>query len=282
MVCDGVVPALCRSDSIRPVEEVGTGELVYNITQLSPSHQALLEQFISFGAGHALVRMFGSRFCVSAFALSLAIRHLHLPLLQTSKVFDATREEIPAARGVLTPVSPTHVSRVVRGVVLNSFHIISQLAQEPTCWCMSISFDGCSKVGLNVMNLRVRIPTEDGVDSFMLLLAPDVSGSDELTAFILDALDAMRANARDKLYGGTADGCTVNMGHHTGVTVQLRIVCNGPMIFLHCPLHQLHLILGEIVDGLGFDEFGLSIQDAVSRIRNLGLRPMCPELSARW
>eukprot|EP00918_Siedleckia_nematoides_P100402 GHVU01219455.1.p2 GENE.GHVU01219455.1~~GHVU01219455.1.p2 ORF type:complete len:162 (+),score=14.53 GHVU01219455.1:811-1296(+) len=161
--------------------------------------------------------------------------------------------------------------------------MISQLAQELTCWCLSISFDGCGNLGTEFMNVRVRLPTEEGVESFMLLLAPDVAGSDELTKLILDALDALKANARDKLYGGTADGCSVNMGAHIGVTIQLRGACNGPMVFIHCPLHQMHLVLGEIIVGLGFAECGwLSLPDAVQYIRGLGLTPNCPELTARW
>eukprot|EP00918_Siedleckia_nematoides_P090634 GHVU01199205.1.p1 GENE.GHVU01199205.1~~GHVU01199205.1.p1 ORF type:complete len:224 (+),score=15.28 GHVU01199205.1:1408-2079(+) len=210
-------------------------------------------------------------------------RSTSLPHIQASKILAITREHIPATGGAIVPVSPTQVSRVVRGVVALSTLFLSQLAKRRTSWCASISFDGCSNSSFDLMNVRVRFPTEDGVESFIVMLAPDVHTADELTEYILDLMRALNEELSKKLYGVTADGCSVNTGVHTGVFTQLQNVCEGPMVFIHCPLHQMHLISGEVVEGLGFgDDGGLSFPQAISKIHDIDLKPQCPALSDRW
>eukprot|EP00918_Siedleckia_nematoides_P049135 GHVU01107727.1.p5 GENE.GHVU01107727.1~~GHVU01107727.1.p5 ORF type:complete len:133 (-),score=6.92 GHVU01107727.1:1190-1588(-) len=132
------------------------------------------------------------------------------------------------------------------------------------------------------MNLRIRIPTDDGVESFMVLLAPDVSGAEELHEYIVDVLTPLDPSIRRKVYGVTADGCSVNVGEHNGVFNRLTRSCSGPMVLIWCPLHQLDLVQGEVVDGLRFELGGVTFAVAVSTVRDLGLRPQCPALSARW
>eukprot|EP00918_Siedleckia_nematoides_P038762 GHVU01084332.1.p2 GENE.GHVU01084332.1~~GHVU01084332.1.p2 ORF type:complete len:163 (+),score=26.16 GHVU01084332.1:29-490(+) len=151
-----------------------------------------------------------------------------------------------------------------------------------------MSYDGCTKDIYSVMGIRVRVPTDAGVQSFLAMVAPHHDeGSDGTFDFLTNVMTTLDPEFYKKLFGVCFDGCPVNTGEDTGANKQLRDSITGPLLFIWCAIHQLQLITGEVVDGLDFagEEGDRRFQDVVVTVRQIRLPKemgKCPELNARW
>eukprot|EP00918_Siedleckia_nematoides_P011460 GHVU01025199.1.p2 GENE.GHVU01025199.1~~GHVU01025199.1.p2 ORF type:complete len:164 (-),score=22.63 GHVU01025199.1:1633-2124(-) len=157
-------------------------------------------------------------------------------------------------------------------------------------WMYSWSFDGCTKSGLSVFALLVSVPHANGFDTFVAMMSSVKNGKAEtIVDLVKDTATTLDEDANEKSGGWTSDGCPTNTGDHQGAVTQLRVWCSakGPVIIIHCAVHQLHLITGETIDNLLFDSGeDLSLSDQVVVMRETTQAPSdlppCPALSARW
>eukprot|EP00918_Siedleckia_nematoides_P099982 GHVU01218676.1.p2 GENE.GHVU01218676.1~~GHVU01218676.1.p2 ORF type:complete len:188 (+),score=17.07 GHVU01218676.1:1097-1660(+) len=148
--------------------------------------------------------------------------------------------------GMLPDVSEKRVRQVARAAVAESCQLASQAMKESDMY--SISIDGVGKRGLNVQNLRVRVP--GGATQSYILLAAHLPKADanSITDFVVRVLSALDPDWMTKLLGITTDGCTTNTGSRKGVFTQLIRLLGRTLIVAWCGAHQVDLVLGEIVE----------------------------------
>ena len=179
-------------------------------------------------------------------------------------------------------------ARFIRAVAAANYQAIHDVLQNS--WTFSIAIDCGNKLGVNYLDVRVRVYAAGDLQNLHILAIPFHERKTAANLFNLleRVLDILHPNWRNFIIGFTSDGEPTMTGHVGGVGVRFNQAATLPIYRFWCALHQLDLDIQAEYENYLNENFINQMNALIGYLRrqqnlHTQMGSICPRfVSTRW